>query len=408
MYESSIEVIGTLGDAAATRREFLRGTAGAVLAGSLWSLSPRTSFGQNAASKRLIARTEKPYNAEPALAELVENYVTPWASFFVRSHGAVPKVDVAAHRVRIEGLVDRPAEFSVAELKSRFPKASTPATLTCAGNRRDEFAALGVKIAGVQWNAGAIGHADWSGVSLADVLKFVGLKSDARHVWFEGLDPIDDPVTKTSPLFGGSIPLERALTDNAAARTLLATEMNGQPLTAEHGAPVRSLIPGFIGARSVKWLSRIIVSDKPSTNRFLAREYKLLKQDSADEVASAAPIYEMALNSAIATPRAGAALQGDRVTLRGFALPGGGLGRAVERVEVSADNGQTWTAAQIVSPRRELCWVLWSAEVRLVAGPNTLVVRAIDNRGDGQPQQTNVNVKGYQLNSWHKVAVTRS
>src|SRR5262249_8853891 len=150
-------------------------------------------------------------------------------------------------------------------------------TLTCAGNRRSEF--QGPKIAGVPWGPGAIGNAAWSGISLAALLRRAGIREGAKHVWFEGADEIVDK-SDTYP-FGGSIPLDKALAgDDRAPAALLATKMNDKPLTAEHGFPLRGVVPGFIGARSVKWLKTIVVSDRPSPNHYLAAAYKVIKEET--------------------------------------------------------------------------------------------------------------------------------
>jgi len=373
-------------------------------------LSPGNSiFSQDSAkpSKQLIARQEMPFNAEPPLDRLVDAWITPWELFFVRSHGAVPQIDLGAFRLSIEGLVEKPQSLTIAELRERFPLTATTATLTCAGNRRDEFSAE-KPIAGVQWNVGAIGHAQWAGVKLSEVLKFVGVKSGATHVWLEGRDEIVDTATSTKSPFGGSIPMEKALADSPIAPgALLATHMNDRPLTAEHGAPLRLVVPGYIGARSVKWLHKLVVSEQPSPNRFIARDYKLLYEGTDDEIRSTGPILQYALNSAITTPKPGATISGNRVTVRGYALAAGEPGRQIAKVEVSGDGGQTWQDAQFTGPRRDFSWVTWGASVAVSGEKPTLVVRATDNAGNTQPERAKWNTKGYMNNGWHRVTIAR-
>lgn len=180
-----------------------------------------------------------PFNAEPALEKLIANWITPETDFFIRSHGAVPTIDADGFTLSIQGLVDRPSEFTLSQLSQRFPAASTTATLTCAGNRRVEFNRV-KKVGGVQWDAGAIGNAEWGGIHLSDLLKSVGIQTGARHVWFEGRDQIAEKG-ETFP-FGGSIPLEKAISDTTATPgCLLASTMNGKPLTAHHGFPLAQL-----------------------------------------------------------------------------------------------------------------------------------------------------------------------
>jgi sulfite oxidase len=178
--------------------------------------------------------------------------------------------------------------------------ADVEATLTCAGNRRQEMSVI-KPVAGVQWDAGAIGNARWTGALLADVLRAAEIQDGAKHVWFEGLDPIKEKDGSVAP-FGGSIPITRALSGEGP---LLAHAMNGSPLTAEHGFPLRTIVPGYIGARSVKWLAKIVVSDRPSPNHYVAEAYKLIQRDDKTEVAAAEPIYSYPINAAICSPAAG-------------------------------------------------------------------------------------------------------
>ena len=355
------------------------------------------------AGTRLIVRSAKPLNAEPALEDLVADWITPVERFYVRNHGAVPSVEAHAFHLSIGGLVEKPVQLSIAELIERFPAAKATATLTCAGNRRNEF--HGPKIPGVAWGAGAIGNAAWSGVALAAVLRHAGIRDGAKHVWFEGADDISDKGETYS--FGGSIPLEKALAGNDRSSTaLLATRMNDQPLTAEHGFPLRTVVPGYIGARSVKWLKKIVVSDRPSPNHYLAGAYKIIAEETPAALAAAAPLYEYAINSAIAVPAPAAGVAAGKLKIQGFALPGGATGSTLKTVEVSADGGSTWSAASVSSPVRDFCWVLWSAEINVTPKTDRLIVRAIDSTGRSQPREMPWNAKGYQYNAWHQVPVT--
>lgn len=342
-------------------------------------------------------------NAEPALPELVRSWVTPVESFFIRSHGNTPQVDADSFRLSVEGLVENPLTLSLAEL-GKFPQPGIVATLTCAGNRRSEHSRI-KPVKGVQWREGAIGNAKWRGARLSDVLKKAGLRESAKHVWFEGLDTVEDGGKSFA--FGGSIPLEKVFQakDNSPGAVLLATSMNDQPLTADHGFPVRMVVPGYIGARSVKWLSKIVVSDRPSPNHFVADVYKLVDEGTLLEVAENAPIYRMPLNSAICTPTAGTTLEPGRVEVLGYALPPGVPGVSISLVEVSADQGRTWVKAKLTSNALEYCWQLWSAEIAATAATKELIVRATDSRGEVQPEIVRWNAKGYLFNAWHHVTV---
>lgn len=387
-----------------SRRRWLA-QAAALTSAAYWSGS---SFGQEqppkeATGPKLIVRQEAPFNAEPELAALVSSYITPIEQFYVRSHGAVPKIDADSFRVKISGMVNRELEFSVAELKDKFDTHKIGATLTCAGNRRQELSAI-KKVAGVQWDAGAIGHAEWMGPMLADVLAAAELKPGAKHVWLEGLDPIKEKDGSEAP-FGGSIPIDKALAKMGRnLPSLLAHTMNGKPLTAEHGAPLRLVVPGYIGARSVKWLAKIIVSDRPSTNHYLAEAYKLIQTDDKEEVAKAEPIYEMPLNAAIGLPTEGTKLKAGRQTIHGYALVDGDPRSSLERIELSIDNGRTWQQVGIKQSSGYFSWRLWSASVNLLPGRQTLVVRAASSRSE-MPEKGEWNLKGYMYNAWHRVRV---
>lgn len=357
----------------------------------------------NTKHKSLIVRTEDPANAEPALDDLVKSWITPVEHFYVRSHAPVPDVNVERFELSVEGLVERPMKLSLTQLQDRFRKTSVVATLTCAGNRRREHSQT-LKVGGVQWAEGPIGNARWGGVALSEVLKAAGVKENASHVWFDSLDKVvkDD---RTFP-FGASIPLATAMKDHKAAPgAMLAWEMNGQPLPPDHGYPLRTVVPGYIGARSVKWLGKIIVSDRPSPNHFVATAYKLVTVDTPDEWQQQLPIYRYAVNSAICVPAESAKLKPGRQRLAGYALPNGGGEQRIERVEVSVDGGKKWQRAELTSPGRAFCWQLWQADVDLSAGDHRLMVRAIDTAGNVQPEAIGWNRKGYLFNAWHQVPV---
>ncbi len=383
-----------------SRRDWLRSSAAVagVLSFARW---PQELFALELAKKDLIVRSENPFNAEPSLAHLVAAATTLVEHFYVRNHGPIPTIKVDEFNVRIEGLVRKPIEFSLAEIKAKFRQHEAVATLTCAGNRRSEMSAVKA-VPGVQWDAGAIGHAKWSGALLADILATAELKPDAKHVWFEGFDPIKEKDGTVAP-FGGSIPLDRALAKEHPA--LVAHAMNGESLSPEHGFPLRTIVPGYIGARSVKWLTKITVSDRPSPNHYVAEAYKLIQTDAKDELAKAEPIYEFPINSAICSPAAGAMLKAGEVTVSGYALPPGDGKSTIAKVELSADGGRTWRDAELVSKPAVNAWQLWQAKLRLPAGKHEFVVRATDSGGRTQPEKGTWNLKGYLWNGWHRCDV---
>jgi sulfite oxidase len=382
------------------RRRFL--VAAAAGAASLPLLSGFGSSVLAAGTEGLVVHGTAPMNAEGDLAKLVESWMTPVENFYIRSHAPVPKIDNDAFRLLVEGLVERPLSLSLKELAG-FDQHSAVSTMTCAGNRRSEHSLI-KPVKGVPWREGAIGNAKWTGVLLSDVLKKAGLKEGARHVWFEGLDEIE----RSSGVipFGASIPIEKAMADTGSMPgALLTTKMNDAPLNGDHGAPLRTVVPGYIGARSVKWLGKIVVSDRPSPNHYVATAYKLVENGTPVEWAEQGPIYRMPLNSVICTPKSGTNVKLGEVRVAGYALPPGRPGATVSSVEVSADGGRNWMRAKVTSPVREYCWVLWSATIRVSAKTEVLLVRATNSRGETQPRKPVWNMKGYLFNGWHQVGV---
>src|ERR1700729_2704615 len=217
----------------------------------------------------LIVHENEPFNAETGLESLMDP-VTDTDAFYVRCHGAVPDIDRSAWRLRVDGMVERELSLSLETLREEFREQTVTATLQCAGNRRAGLIAVRDIPGEAPWGPGATGTATWTGVALADVLALAGPLGAASDVGFEGSDL--SPEAKPAQQFGGSIPLDKA----SRPEVLLAWGMNGEPLPPVHGAPLRVVVPGYIGARSVKWVERITVQDHPSDNYFQATAYRLL------------------------------------------------------------------------------------------------------------------------------------
>ena len=393
------------------RRNFLSRSAtvfaGAAASSLPWSVASRTSAATwdeapiDPAKADLIYRTRAPRNGEPKLGKLVENWITPTPQFYIRSHGANPSLVADEFKVSVEGMVEKPLVFSMRELVEKFPKSSCTCTVSCAGIRRYEFNKV-KEVKGVAWQEGPIGNAVWSGVRLSDVLKAAGIKSDAKHVWFEGADEVVDG--KATFPFGGSVPISKlSEEDSSMPGVLLATHMNGQPLLPDHGFPIRTIVPGYIGARSVKWLRKIVVSDKPSPNHFIADVYKMVYSGTPVEIDETAPIYRYPVNAALCS----AEKQDGRMHLKGYALPTGRRGCTISRVEISTDNGTSWTAATLGNEVGDFCWQLWAATVTIANAETDICVRATDSLGNTMPETVPWNPKGYLYNAWHRVPASR-
>ena len=349
-----------------------------------------------------LVRTTDPLNSEPALDQLAREIVTPADLFYIRNHGTVPDIDPQRFTLSVGGAVQKPLELSLSDIKKRFEKVSVMATLQCAGNRRYEMAAVKPIPGEVEWGAQAIGNAIWSGARLRDVLRVAGIQREARHAAFLGADVIEKHGDRIG--FGASVSLEKA----TGPETLLAYEMNGMPLEPLHGFPLRGVVPGFIGARSVKWLTQITLQAEPSDNFYQALSYKTFPPDVTAESAdwrAGTTLEKVAVNAVISRPRGGERLASGPVTICGYAIGDGGS--AVARVDISTDGGRTWAQADLLGKSEPWRWNLWEARVELHAGSHEIVARTCDADGNAQPQDGAAiwNFKGYGWNAWHRIRV---
>jgi sulfite oxidase len=347
----------------------------------------------------LIVHTEEPFNAETGLAALAEGAVTAKDAFYVRGHGAVPEIDPAAWRLGVHGLVERELELSLATLREAFRERQVTATLQCAGNRRAGLMAIRDVPGEAPWGPGATGTAAWTGVALADVLALAGPLPEATHVGFEGADLC--PEAAPPQHFGGSIPLDKA----CRPEVLLAWAMNGEPLPDVHGAPLRVVVPGYIGARSVKWIERIEVGTTPWPGYFQDVVYRLLPEDGTPAPGAGMPLGLVALNSDVLSPADGATVAAGPVEVRGYAFAGGE--RHVARVDVSLDGGASWSQAELLADLGRWAWRHWRRTVDLPPGQHEILVRAWDSSAATQPEDEAAlwNPKGYVNNARPRVRV---
>lgn len=350
----------------------------------------------------MVVHGTEPYNAEPPRSALAAAPLTPLDAFYVRNHGPVPDLDPDTWRLELGGRVARPGRWSLADLRERWAGHTVEATLQCAGNRRTGLLEVRDVPGEAPWGPAATGTATWTGVRLADLLEHAGVTGGATHVAFSAPDvsPAADPPQG----YGASVPLAAV----GPSEVLLAWAMNGEPLPRVHGAPVRVVAPGRVGARSVKWLERVEVTDGPSDNFFQAVSYRLLRPE--EDPAAAGPgdgiaLDTVALNADILVPDDGAAPPAGRTRVRGYALAGGD--REVVRVDVSTDGGRSWSAAALDPPAGRWTWRLWHAEVDLPAGRTEILARAWDSSAAVQPESAAQlwNPKGYANNSWARVTV---
>lgn len=346
----------------------------------------------------MIVHEQQPFNAETSPAALAET-LTATDAFYVRSHGDVPNIDPRAWRLKVHGAVERELDLSLTTLREAFREREVTATLQCAGNRRAGLIAVRDIPGEAPWGPGATGTATWTGVALADVLSLASPLSEAVHVGFEGADvsPEIDPVQR----FGGSIPLDKA----SRREVLLAWAMNGELLPPVHGAPLRVVVPGYIGARSVKWLERIEVRSTPWQGYFQNVVYRLLPEDGTPGAGAGMPLGLVALNSDVLSPADGERVPAGPVEVRGYAFAGGE--RWVSRVDISLDGGASWSRAELLDDLGLWAWRQWRITLDLVPGDNEIVVRAWDSSAATQPENEAAlwNPKGYVNNARPRVRV---
>jgi sulfite oxidase len=347
---------------------------------------------------QLVVHEREPFNAETDRAALI-NSVTATDAFYVRGHGPVPELDATAWKLRVDGLVERELSLSLETLQEAFVERTLTATLQCAGNRREGLIAVRDIPGEAPWGPGATGTATWTGVALADVLTLAGPLHTARHVGFEGAD--ESAEAKPPQRFGGSVPLDKA----SRPEVLLAWAMNGEPLPPVHGAPVRVVVPGYIGARSVKWLTHIELRSAPWPGYFQDVVYRLLSPEQSAGPGVGLSLGLVALNSDVLAPADGAEVRAGRVEVRGYAFAGGD--RSVARVDVSIDQGHSWSQAELLDDLGRWAWRHWSIALELSPGEHEIVVRAWDSSAATQPEDEAGlwNPKGYVNNARPRITV---
>lgn len=338
--------------------------------------------------KKMRVMTENPRNAETP-TEHLRSWITANSVFFDRNQGEIPAepISLAEWELTVEGEVERPLSFRFAEI-ARLPKAIVANTLECSGNSRS---LLPEKVSGNPWTIGGVGNAVWGGIWLRELLNKAGLKETAHHVAFVGWEGA------AKIRFIRSIPVAKAMSS-----TLLAYEMNGEPLPLKHGYPLRALALGWTGANCVKWLTRITVLPEPYQGFFMDNVYRVFPEGR--EPASGQVVTGLKLKSIITQPLAEETLAPGPVVILGSAYAGEGR---VQGVEVSVDGGQTWHAAECLGPDEPYAWrqwqYVWQAEA---AGRYTIMARATAMDGAQQPLKAEGNKLGYGNNGVREHAVS--
>lgn len=384
---------------------------------------------------RLIRLTGvHPFNVEAPLTDLFnEGFLTSPDLFYVRNHGAVPQVhdeDVLDWEFKVEGLVDNPMTINLKQLMTDYEQITCPITLVCAGNRRKEQNQVR-KTKGFSWGAAGVSTALWTGVAMSEVIKRASPRRGAKYVCMEGADKLPNGY------YGTSVKLNWVMDPNRGM--MLSYSMNGEMLRPDHGKPLRVVIPGQIGGRSVKWLKKLILTEAPSDNWYHIYDNRVLPTMVSPEESANKPewwtderyaIYDLNPNSVICYPAHDENLSLSRgassYRTRGYAYSGGG--RRITRVEITLDKGKSWRLAEIEYAEdlyrdyeRELfggrmdmawrescfCWCFWSLDIPKseLKDAKDIFVRSMDDSMNVQPRDMYWSVLGMMNNPWFRVAI---
>jgi len=313
---------------------------------------------------------------KPASRELT----TANADFFIRNHFETPQINSDTWNLEVAGLVSSPLKLSYSDLLLMTP-VRLPCTVECAGN-----------LSGGK----GVGNAVWSGVPLASLLKQAGVKSQANTLILHGADSGSGDDLPPNTHFARSIPLERGMSDS----TILAYEMNGSPLPADHGFPLRAIVGGWYGMDSVKWLTRIELTEQAFQGYFQQKHYVAIQKDGTQR-----PVTQMLVSSKFVRPSDGEEIHDKTYRVEGVAWAGE---RKIAKVEVRTINSQAWQAATLNAAPSPYIWTSWHYDWQ-VPGPGnyTLEVRATDEAGSTQPEvRDSGRQDAYELNSSHRIHVT--
>jgi nitrate reductase (NAD(P)H) len=375
-----------------------------------------------------------PFNVEAPLSALFdEGFLTSPELFYVRNHGYVPHVideEIPNWEFSVEGLVQNPITMTLRQLMTDYEQVTCPVTLVCAGNRRKEQNVVR-KSKGFSWGAAGVSTALFTGVIMSDIINRAKPSRGAKYVCMEGADNLPNGY------YGTCVKLNWVMDPNRGI--MLSYKMNGEMLRPDHGKPLRAVVPGQIGGRSVKWLKKLIVTDAPSDNWYHIYDNRVLPtmvspEESAKDTKwwtdERYAIYDLSPNSAICYPAHDEKLSllhdPQRYRGRGYAYSGGG--RRITRVEISVDKGTSWRLADIDYPEdryrdveklmcggrldmswREscFCWCQWSLELDVaeLKGAKDMLVRAMDESMNMQPRDMYWSVLGMMNNPWFRVTI---
>lgn len=356
--------------------------------------------------KRPLIRVHtRPPHLETPFAVFNEGPITANDAFFVRYHLAnIPlAVDLATYRLSVKGKVATPLSLSLAELKAIGDPVDVVAVNQCSGNSRG-FASP--RVFGAQLANGAMGNARWTGVPLRKVLEKAGVSAGAVQVTFNGLDT---PVLPATPDFRKALAMEHAM----SGEPMLAWAMNGETLPLLNGYPVKLIVPGYFGTYWVKHLSEIEVLDHAFEGHdaaFMTTAYRVPDNDCqcvapGTAAAKTRPISTLPVRSFVTSVMNGGVLPAGRtVELKGIAFD---AGAGIKTVEVSVDGGRQWREATLGKDLGRFSFREWRVPVSFAQkGKAVLMVRAVNQKGEGQPATPDWNPAGYRRHAIESTAVT--
>src|SRR6185437_13532372 len=381
-----------IAEAASAAEQLTPGVPGGV--------SSYVQMGTLPGKKPLIQLADRPPNYESPL-EYLRTPITPNDQFFVRYHlSDIPEVKAETYRIAVGGDgANGQAELTLDDLK-KMPAVEVVAVNQCSGNRRG---LTKPHVPGVEWGYGAMGCARWKGARLKDVLDKVGLKKETIEIMFGGAD---GPVVDKTPDFVKSIPVSKAMDEN----TLIAYEMNGQPLPHFNGFPARIVVPGWTGTYWMKHVNKIDALTAPLKNFWMNPAYRIpvgifpvAARFTSQEYAPNTPITEMVVNSLITSHRDGDNISRGKATVSGLAWDGG---YGITKVEVSTDDGKTWSTASLVGEDLgRFAFRPWTFNFSAKRGKNTVMVDATNKIGQSQVSELIFNGAGYHNNVMQNITL---
>jgi sulfite oxidase len=333
----------------------------------------------------------QPCNAETPV-ELIADYpITPSELWYIRNHHPVPQIDIDKHRLSIDSKYFDSIKLNINDLK-KMKETTITATMQCGGNRRGDYNRID-KTSGTPWDIGAISTAKWTGVLLSDIIKSNHIEryKDIKHVQFESIDSLK-----------ASVPIEKLMKEEI----LIAYKMNDEDIPRDHGYPLRAIVPGHVGVRNVKWLSKIILSDEESEGPWQKSiAYKVLPMDVKDarkiDSSKIPTMQEMPIQSAITTIEK----NDEKYIVEGYAYTGNG--NEISEVEISNDDGITWNKTELNKAlnknQKHWAWTIWKSKKNISDNP-CFICRAVDVNGNKQPSDISYkwNLRGLNNNTLHK------